>query len=222
MPSASMCLHERGDGVGPGLVGRAGALVPHHHGEEDADAAAVEVGDHLANAFDAAGHGLDHLQLVAVVDAHVWIGGPDEHGVDAAVAFFEIVEIAVDGVAAGDGVIEVAVLDHHLRLDEAGLGPLERGQFVARWVEGGADAALGAPVLRYREASARVRWERSQLWNAAPRRGAGSVQSGAGIAGPGVGIACPARRRRGRVRSRPDQDTAMRALTMRGLTIPSI
>ena len=147
MPSASIAFMSAAMACGQGWSGCVRSFVPHHHGEEHAHAAAMEVGDHLANAFNAAGHGLDHLELVAVVDAHVRIGGPDEHGIDAAVAFFEIVEIAVDGVAAGDGVVEVAILDHHLRLHEAGLGPAEGGQLVARGVEGGADAALGAPVL---------------------------------------------------------------------------
>ena len=70
-------------------------------GKEDAHAAAMKVGDHLSNAFDAAGHGLDHLELVAVVDAHVGVGRPDEDGVDSAIAFFEIVEVAIDGVTPG-------------------------------------------------------------------------------------------------------------------------
>ena len=67
--------------------------------------------------------------------------------VDAAVALVEVVEVAVDGVAAGDGVVEIAVLDHHLGLDEAGLGPLEGGELVTGGVVAGADAALGAPML---------------------------------------------------------------------------
>ena len=140
-------LHERGDRVGPRLVRLVGALVPHHHGKEHADAAAMEVGDHPADAFDAAGHGLHHLELVAVIDAHVGIGGPDQYRVDAAVALFEVVEITVHSVAAGDRIVEVAVVDHHLRLHEAGLGPLEGGQRVARGIVGDANAALRAPVL---------------------------------------------------------------------------
>ena len=145
MPSASICFHQRGNGIRPWLARIVRAFVPHHHGEEHAHAAAMEIRDHLAHAFDAAGHGLDHLELIAVVDAHVGIGGPDQHGIDAAIALFEIVEIAVDRVVAGDGVVEIAVLHHHLRLDEAGLGPLERRQIRSatgrRWCECGAQRA---------------------------------------------------------------------------------
>ena len=90
----------------------------------------------------------NHVELVAIVDAHVGIGGPDQHRVDAAIALLEIVEIAIDGVLAGDGIVEVAILHHHLRLDEAGLRPLERGQIIARTVIADADAPLGAPVLK--------------------------------------------------------------------------
>ena len=58
-----------------------------------------------------------------VIDADVRIDGPDQDGVDAAVSLLQIVEIAIDGVLAGFGIVEVAVLDHHLRLDEARLRP---------------------------------------------------------------------------------------------------
>jgi hypothetical protein len=61
-------LHQRGYSLWPGLAGLVRALIPHHHGEEHAHAAAMEVGDHLAHALEAAGHGLDHFQLVAVID----------------------------------------------------------------------------------------------------------------------------------------------------------
>ena len=85
---------------GHGCAGCVRAFVPHHHGKEHAHAAAMKVGDHLPHALDAARHGLDHLKLVAIVDPHVRIGRPHQHRIDAAVALFQIVEIAVDGVAA--------------------------------------------------------------------------------------------------------------------------
>ena len=96
--------------------------------------------------FDAAGHGANHVLLIAIVDAHIWIGRPDEHRVDAAVTLLEIVEVAIDRVLAGDGVVEVAVVHHHLRLNEAGLGPLKRGHCIAIAVVADTDAALGTPV----------------------------------------------------------------------------
>ena len=135
-----------GEGGPVGLGGGAGAAVPGHGGEEDADAAAVEVGDHLANGGEAAGEVAEVVELAAVVDADVGVGVPDEDAVDAAVAFVEIVEVAVDGVATGGGVVEVAVLDHHLGLDEGALGPGEFGAAVLGVVKADADAAFGAPV----------------------------------------------------------------------------
>ena len=65
---------------------------------------------------------------------------------DAAVTEVEIGQIAVYGVFARDGIVEVAILDHHLRLHEAGLGPLQRGDCVARGIVSDSDAALVAPV----------------------------------------------------------------------------
>ncbi len=120
-------LHELGDRIGPVCSGIACSLIPHHHRKEDAHAAAMKVGDHLFHAFDAAGHGAHHVVLIAVVDAHVRIGRPDENRIDAAVSLLEVVEIAIDRVLAGDRIVEVAVVHHHLRLNEAGLGPLQFG-----------------------------------------------------------------------------------------------
>ena len=79
----------------------------------------MKISNHLPHAFHAAGHRAHHILLVPVVDSHVWIGGPDEHGVDAAVALFQVVEITVNGVFSGDWIVEVAVMHHHLRLNEA-------------------------------------------------------------------------------------------------------
>src|SRR5579871_4320200 len=78
-------LHQSGHGIGPGLVWLASTLIPHHHGEEHAHAVAMEFGDHLTHALDATRHGFDHLQLIAIIDSHVWIGCPYQHRVNAAV-----------------------------------------------------------------------------------------------------------------------------------------
>src|ERR1039457_4353677 len=112
------------------------SFVPHHHGEEHADAAAMEISDHLAYTVDTAGHGFDHLQLIAIIDSHVRVGGPNQHSIDAAVAFVQVVEITVDRVAAGDRVVDIAIVDHHLRLYETGLRPLKRRHLVARGIVG--------------------------------------------------------------------------------------
>ena len=63
----------------------------------------MEVGNHLTHARHASRHGANHVMLVSIVDSHVWIGGPDEHGVDSAIALLEIIEIAIDRVLVATG-----------------------------------------------------------------------------------------------------------------------
>ena len=115
-------------------------------GQNTLHAAAVKIVDHLLQAGDAAGHVARQIVLVAIVDADVRIDGPDQHAVDAAVALFQIVEIAVDRVLAGDRIVEVAILDHHLRLHEVALRPLQLGAIVLGVVVADADQLLVPPV----------------------------------------------------------------------------
>ena len=90
----------------------------------------MEVRNHLLHAGDAARHAANQVVLIAIVDSHVWICRPDQDGIDSAVPLFEIVEVTIDGVLAGDRIVEVAILNHHLRLHETGLRPLQCGQIV--------------------------------------------------------------------------------------------
>ena len=106
--------------------------------------AAVQIVHHFLERGEAAGHVAQEVELVAVVDADVGIDGPEEDGIDAAVAAVEVVEETVDGVPAGGGVVEVAVFHHGLGLDEGALRPLEFGARVEVAGETGADAAFGA------------------------------------------------------------------------------
>src|SRR5579872_7433687 len=84
--------------------------------------------------------------LVAVVDPHVGISWPDQHRIDAAEALLQVIEIAVDSVFACDRIVEVAILDHHLRLNEARLGPLQRWHVVARTTVSDPDEPLITPM----------------------------------------------------------------------------
>jgi hypothetical protein len=79
----------------------------------------MKVGNHLANTFNAARHGAHHVQLIAVIDTHVGVGGPNEYGVNAPIALIEIVEVAVDSISMSYGIVEIAIVHHHLRLNEA-------------------------------------------------------------------------------------------------------
>ena len=63
-----------------------------------------------------------------------------------AITFVQIVEITINGVLVGEGIVEKAIMHHHLRLHEAGLCPLERGILVARGIEANADETLRAPM----------------------------------------------------------------------------
>src|ERR1700677_1562596 len=106
----------------------------------------MEVVDHFADAFDAPRHGADHVMLVAVIDAHVGISGPDEHCVDASVALIQIIEVAVDSILACLRIVEVAILYHHLWLNEAGLRPRQLRCQITSIVKASANAALHAPM----------------------------------------------------------------------------
>ena len=99
------------------------ADVPRHDGKQHPHAAAMEVGHHLFDAGQPAGHVAEQVVLVAIVDADVRIDRPDQHRVDPAVASRQIVEVAVHRVLTELGIIEVPLFDHHLRLDEVALRP---------------------------------------------------------------------------------------------------
>ena len=147
MPSASISAISSATASGHGLPGIARSLVPHHHRKQHLDAAAVKIRHHLAHAGDAARHGADHVQLIAVVDAQIGIGGPDEHRIDAAIALLEIVQIAVHRVFAARRIVEVAILHHHLRLDEARSASIcSAGRVISRAVIADIDSPLHPPV----------------------------------------------------------------------------
>ena len=106
----------------------------------------MEVRNHLAYAWNPSRHRANHVVLVAIVDPHVGIRRPDEDCVDSAVSLFQVIEITIDRIAVGDRVVEIPVLDHHLRLNEAGLCPFEGRQIVTEIVIADADEPFGAPV----------------------------------------------------------------------------
>ena len=56
--------------------------------------------------------------LVAIIDAHVGISRPDENGVDPAKSLLKIIKVAVNCIFARNGIIEISILNHHLRLDK--------------------------------------------------------------------------------------------------------
>jgi hypothetical protein len=111
----------------------------------------MKVGHHLAHAFDSTRHRAHHVELIAVIDSHIWVGRPYQHGINATVTAVQIIEILVDRVFAGQRIIEILVVHHHLRLDETGLRPLQSGHLIAALIVTNANAALFAPVRDIRQ-----------------------------------------------------------------------
>ena len=106
----------------------------------------MELVDHFADARDAARQIAVHIVLIAIVDADVRIDGPEQNGVDAAVALVDVVEIAIDRVFARDRVVEIPILDHHLRLNERRLAPFQLGTLILGIVIFDALAGVVAPA----------------------------------------------------------------------------
>src|SRR5262249_52493052 len=80
------------------------------------------------------------------------------------VPLFQIVEVFIHGVSSRHGIIEVAVLDHHLRLHEAALRPSQFRPFVFGIAIIGALQILRAPTLHRRHPLRKVR-RRSRAGN---------------------------------------------------------
>src|ERR1039458_3853224 len=106
----------------------------------------MEVCDHLFHAGDPSRHGTDHIELVSVVDAHVRIRRPNQYRVNSSVARMQIVEIAIDRVLPGNRIIEITILNHHLRLNEAALSPLKGRNLVASAFLSVSDSSSRPPV----------------------------------------------------------------------------
>src|ERR1019366_10604406 len=87
----------------------------HHDGKKNADSAPMKVSDHLSHAFHSARQIAKQIVLVPSIDPYVGIGVPDQYAVNSAIAAHEIVKVAVYGVAAGEGVMEIPVVEHHFR-----------------------------------------------------------------------------------------------------------
>src|ERR1022692_1181534 len=108
----------------------------------------MKITDHLAETIETAGHGAQHIVLIAVVYADVGVRVPDENGVNASVTLLQVVKITVHSVAVSYRIVESAIFHHHLGLNETGLRPLQRGIAIVGVVETHADAVLEAPVLK--------------------------------------------------------------------------
>src|SRR5258708_11795347 len=70
----------------------------------------------------------------------------DEDSADSAVTLYRVIDVAVNRISMCNWVVEKAVLDHHLRLDETRLRPFQGRQIVAEVVVTDANAPLGSPM----------------------------------------------------------------------------
>ena len=138
--------HQRGDRLGPRFTRVARALVPHHHGEQNAYSPPVKIRDHLANTGNSARHGTNHVMLISVVDAYVRISRPDQDGIDPAVTIQSVIDVPINRIAVSNRIVEKAVLYHHLGLQETRLRPFQSGPIITGIVVTNADAPLVAPV----------------------------------------------------------------------------
>ena len=86
------------------------ARVPGVVRKQHAHARRVQLRRHLLHAVEPAGHRTEEVELVAVVDADVRVGGPEEDRIDAAVAPLEVREEALDSVVAAHFIKEEAIV----------------------------------------------------------------------------------------------------------------
>src|ERR1700693_2222563 len=116
--------HPFGNRLSPGLTWIVGALIPHHHRKQYSNATLVKFCDQLPNTIKAAGHRRDHIELVAIINSKIWVIRPQQNGVDAAIALLDVGQIPIDGIFPRDGIVQIAILDHRLWLNETRLRPL--------------------------------------------------------------------------------------------------
>src|SRR5579875_58863 len=109
----------------------------------------MEIRYHLFDAGEATWHAHDHVELIAVVNAHVRISRPNKYCINTTVAPFQIVKVTVYSVFFCHRIMEVAILHHHLRLNKTALFPLQDRIAVAPIIEyqPSTNRALEAPVL---------------------------------------------------------------------------
>src|SRR3984957_7906523 len=90
----------------------------------------MKVSDHLFDSGNTSRHSTKQVILIAIVNSYVGIYRPDQYGIDATVAFLEIVQIFIYGIFSPGRIVEVTIFDHRLRLNKTGLRPLQFLTFV--------------------------------------------------------------------------------------------
>jgi len=97
-PSAPMALASAANPCAMGFPSSRVPWVPEHDRQQHPYATPVELRHHLAQAGQAARHVAPKIELVAIIDADVRVGRPDQYAVDAAIPIREVRQIAFDGI----------------------------------------------------------------------------------------------------------------------------
>jgi hypothetical protein len=118
----------------------------------------MKVRDHLPESRNTARHIAREVVLIAIIDTDVRINRPDQDAVDAAIAFFKIFEVVVNGVFARHRIVKETILDHHLRLEEIALRPRELGPRILLAAIAGTNQPLIAPVADVAQPIGKFGW----------------------------------------------------------------
>jgi hypothetical protein len=121
------------------------ALVPDEDWEEHSHASTVELLDHLAKRWDAAGQVAQEVELAAIVHPQIGIDMPDEDRVYGSDAALGLGQESVNRVFTFLGIVEAAVPNQQLHLGEDMLSPLQLWTVVLRAVVAKANAAVVSP-----------------------------------------------------------------------------
>src|SRR5579863_2123340 len=129
------------------VAGLPGPHIPRQEGEKDFHSMLVKLIDQLMQAGQSSWKILEQIELIAVIDAKIWINMPDQHGINLAHSLLRLVQKTVDGIDAFFRVIETPVPDQHLHLQENMLSPFQIGACIFCALVAQAGPAFGAPCL---------------------------------------------------------------------------
>src|SRR3954453_13127804 len=83
----------------------------------------MKLADHLLHARKATWQIAEQIVFITIVDADVRIDGPEQDRIDPTVSLDKVVKITIDGVFSGDRIVEIAIFNHCLWLNECALRP---------------------------------------------------------------------------------------------------
>src|SRR5580700_5339077 len=84
---------------------------------------AMKIVDHLFDGLEPSRQVLKKIVLAPAVNPNVRVRVPDEYAVNSAITLIHVIEISIDRILARCRIIKLSVVDHHLRLNKAGLCP---------------------------------------------------------------------------------------------------